>query len=107
MMGSVLKAKSFYDPHNFMNDKCELIDSTHPCRCAKKTRGFIQAGYVDPQILLFARDRVLQVREAALGILLAEILRAKAPSNRSRGRADGGQSATVRKPAKMLRRWRM
>jgi MFS family permease len=38
---------------------------------------------------------------AALGILLAAILR------RSGGSADRGQSATVRKPAKMLRRWRM
>jgi hypothetical protein len=29
-----------------------------------KTRGFIAAGYVDPDKLLFARDRVLEVREA-------------------------------------------
>ena len=46
-----------------MNDKCGLVDPANPCRCAKKTRGFIHAGYVDPQNLRFARDRVLQVRE--------------------------------------------
>ena len=47
---------------NFMSDKCGLVDPANPCRCAKKTRGFIQAGYVDPHKLLFARERVLQVR---------------------------------------------
>ena len=46
-----------------MNDKCGLVNPANPCRCAKKTRGFIQAGHVDPEKLLFARDHVLQVRE--------------------------------------------
>src|SRR6266850_2739542 len=41
------------DLHNFMNDKCGLVDPANPCRCEKKTRGFIQAGYVDPNKLLF------------------------------------------------------
>ena len=51
------------DLHNFMNDKCGLVDPGNPCRCEKKTRGFIQAGYVDPANLLFARARVRRVRE--------------------------------------------
>jgi len=51
------------DLHNFMNDKCGLVDPANPCRCEKKTRGFIQAGYVDPANLLFARAHVTQVRE--------------------------------------------
>src|SRR5436190_6993617 len=51
------------DLHNFMNDKCWLVDPANPCRCEKKTRGFIQAGYVDPANLLFARAHVTQVRE--------------------------------------------
>jgi RNA polymerase sigma factor (sigma-70 family) len=53
------------DLHNFMNEKCGLVNPANPCRCAKKTRGFIQAGYVDPKNLLFARDHVQQVRDAA------------------------------------------
>jgi hypothetical protein len=52
------------DLHSFMNDKCGLVNAANPCRCAKKTRGFIAAGYVDPEKLLFARDRVLEVRKA-------------------------------------------
>src|SRR2546425_184901 len=46
-----------------MNDKCGLVDPANPCRCAKETRGFIKAGYVDPHKQLFARDRVVQVRQ--------------------------------------------
>jgi hypothetical protein len=51
------------DLHNFMNDKCGLVNRANPCRCAKKTRGFIQAGHVDPENLLFVRDHIGQVRE--------------------------------------------
>jgi len=57
-------ARARRDLRNFMNDKCGLINRANPCRCAKKTRGFIQAGYVDPENLLFARDHISQVREA-------------------------------------------
>ena len=56
-------ARARRDLHSFMNDKCGLVNPANPCRCAKKTRGFIQAGHVDPQSLLFARARVQQVRE--------------------------------------------
>jgi len=45
------------DLHNFMNDKCGLVNKANPCRCAKKTRAFMKAGYVDPQNRLFARSR--------------------------------------------------
>ena len=53
------------DLHSFMNDKCGLVDPVNPCRCAKKTRGFIQAGYVDPNNLLFARAHLTRVRDVA------------------------------------------
>lgn len=56
-------ARARRDLHNFMNDKCGLVNRANPCRCAKKTRGFIKAGYVDPQNLLFARERIQQMRE--------------------------------------------
>lgn len=56
-------ARARRDLHSFMNDKCGLVNLANPCRCARKTRGFIQAGYVDPRSLLFARARVQQVRD--------------------------------------------
>ncbi|HEV3110232.1 MAG TPA: RNA polymerase sigma factor [Candidatus Binataceae bacterium] len=58
-------ARARRDLRNFMNDKCGLVNKSNPCRCAKKTRGFIQAGHVDPDNLLFSRDRICAVREAA------------------------------------------
>jgi RNA polymerase sigma factor (sigma-70 family) len=53
------------DLHAFLNDQCGLVNSANPCRCAKKTDAFIQAGFVNPQKLLFARERVIRVREVA------------------------------------------
>ena len=58
-------ARARRDLRNFMNDKCGLVNPANPCRCAKKTRGFIQAGHVDPENLLFVRERICKVREAA------------------------------------------
>jgi hypothetical protein len=56
-------ARARRDLHNFMHDKCGLVNRANPCRCAKKTRGFMQAGYVDPEHLVFARQRIEQVRK--------------------------------------------
>ena len=53
------------DLYNFMQGKCGLVKASNPCRCAKKMQGFIQLGYLDPQHLLFARERMVQVREVA------------------------------------------
>src|ERR1051325_5673495 len=51
------------DLHNFMQDKCGLVNQANPCRCAKKTGGFIKAG-VTADDLRFVRDRVVRVQEA-------------------------------------------
>src|SRR5258707_2001587 len=48
-------ARARRDLRNFMNDKCGLVNQANPCRRAKKTRGFIQAGDVDPAHLMFVR----------------------------------------------------
>jgi len=41
------------DFYNWMNNRCGLINKANPCRCAKKTKAFIDAGYVDPNNLKF------------------------------------------------------
>src|SRR5205823_702136 len=58
-------ARARRDLCNFMQGKCGLVKASNPCRCAKKTQGFIKLGYVDPQNLLFARERSIEVREVA------------------------------------------
>jgi RNA polymerase sigma factor (sigma-70 family) len=35
------------DLYNFMNQKCGLVNSQNPCRCDRKTKSFIKAGWVD------------------------------------------------------------
>ena len=42
------------DIYNFMNEKCGLVNKENPCRCHKKTQGFIKAGWVNPENIQFA-----------------------------------------------------
>lgn len=44
------------DLFQFMNDKCGLMDPGNPCRCHKKTKGFIREGKVDPARVQFTRE---------------------------------------------------
>lgn len=53
------------DLYQFMNGQCGLVNSNNPCRCPKKTKGFIDGGHVDPHHLLFVADHVERIREAA------------------------------------------
>src|SRR6266542_2448472 len=50
------------DLHSFMQNQCGLINTSNPCRCARKTKGFAEAGYLDPHHLVFAHERVTRVR---------------------------------------------
>ena len=58
-------ARARRDLRNFMQDKCGLVKASNPCRCARKTQGFIDAGYINPHNLLFARERLTLIREIA------------------------------------------
>src|SRR5882757_7645163 len=53
------------DLHSFMNNQCGLVNTKNPCRCPKKTRGFIEAGHVDPHKLLFVPQHFQRVRDVA------------------------------------------
>jgi RNA polymerase sigma factor (sigma-70 family) len=53
------------DLHSFMNNQCGLVNKSNPCRCPKKTRGFIAHGHVDPHHLLFVPQHVERVRDVA------------------------------------------
>ncbi|WP_431128040.1 RNA polymerase sigma factor [Flagellimonas flava] len=49
--------------YNFMDNKCGLINKSNPCRCHRKTAGFIKMGYVDPKALHFQKDVVAKINE--------------------------------------------
>lgn len=53
------------DLYQFMNNQCGLINSNNPCRCHKKTKGFIDAGHVDPNNMMFVSQRLSEIRSVA------------------------------------------
>lgn len=55
------------DLYQFMHGQCGLVNANNPCRCVKKTKGFIEAGHVDPAQLQFVPLHVLRITEAADG----------------------------------------
>ncbi|HVU98026.1 MAG TPA: RNA polymerase sigma factor [Puia sp.] len=49
-------SRAKHDLFQFMDDKCGLIDPANPCRCHKKTKGFIKEGKVDAETVRFTRE---------------------------------------------------
>jgi len=49
--------------YNFMDNKCGLINKSNPCRCARKTAGFIKMGFVDPVNLHFQKNTIANVNK--------------------------------------------
>src|SRR5580765_6909373 len=58
-------ARARRDLHSFLNGQCGLVNKSNPCRCPKKTRGFIEEGHVDAKHLRFVPEHVQKVREVA------------------------------------------
>jgi RNA polymerase sigma factor (sigma-70 family) len=58
-------ARARRDLHAFMNGQCGLVNKSNPCRCPKKTRGFIEEGHVDAKHLRFVPEHLQKVREVA------------------------------------------
>jgi RNA polymerase sigma factor (sigma-70 family) len=58
-------ARARRDLYQFMNNQCGLVNASNPCRCSKKTKGFIDEGHVDPHHLLFVPLHVQRINEAA------------------------------------------
>lgn len=54
------------DLYNFMNNKCGLVNSSNPCRCPKKTKGFIKAGWVNEQDLQFNNHFTKRISEISV-----------------------------------------
>ncbi|AWM37694.1 ECF RNA polymerase sigma-E factor [Gemmata obscuriglobus] len=53
------------DLYQFMHGQCGLVNANNPCRCPKKTKGFIAGGHVDPDHLLFVPLRVRRIKDVA------------------------------------------
>ena len=53
------------DLFQFMDNKCGLINPDNPCRCSKKTKGFIKEGLIDEQAIQFKTELVTQINQIA------------------------------------------
>lgn len=51
------------DLYNFMNNKCGLINASNPCRCDKKTKAFIKAGWVDKDKMKYNTSYLKKINE--------------------------------------------
>ncbi|WP_420570842.1 RNA polymerase sigma factor [Kordia sp.] len=49
--------------YNFMDNKCGLVNKNNPCRCARKTAGFIKMGFVDPVNLHFQKNTITSINK--------------------------------------------
>jgi RNA polymerase sigma factor (sigma-70 family) len=58
-------ARARRDLYSFMNNQCGLVNKNNPCRCSKKTKGFIELGHVDPNKLSFVPQHVERVKDVA------------------------------------------
>jgi RNA polymerase sigma factor (sigma-70 family) len=58
-------ARARRDLYQFMHGQCGLVNANNPCRCPKKTKGFIAGGHVDPGRLLFVPLHVRRIKDAA------------------------------------------
>ncbi len=49
------------DLYHFMNRKCGLVNISNPCRCERKTKSFIEAGWVDKDRMKFNTDYLKKI----------------------------------------------
>jgi len=54
------------DLYNFMNNKCGLVNLNNPCRCPKKTKGFIKEGWVNVADLQFNNHFINKISEISI-----------------------------------------
>jgi RNA polymerase sigma factor (sigma-70 family) len=53
------------DLFEYLRDNCSLVNPENDCKCARKTRAFLQAGFVDPAKLEFTQAHVRRVQDIA------------------------------------------
>jgi RNA polymerase sigma factor (sigma-70 family) len=53
------------DLYEYLRDNCSLVNPENDCKCVRKTRAFIQAGFVNPDKLEFTQAHIRRVREVA------------------------------------------
>jgi len=47
----------------WMHNRCGLVNRSNPCRCSKKTKGFIERGFVNPDKLLWDKNHENRIQQ--------------------------------------------
>ncbi|WP_244939978.1 RNA polymerase sigma factor [Leptospira adleri] len=55
------KSRARKDFYQFINSKCGLVPNENPCRCARKTKGFIELGIVNLKELKFFKESLRSI----------------------------------------------
>jgi RNA polymerase sigma factor (sigma-70 family) len=89
-------SRARHDLYQFMHAKCGLVNRANPCRCAKKARGFMAAGYVDASRRQFTANRLAQINEITSNRLaeLQDLDRQHAELFRAHGLLESSDLAT-------------
>ena len=58
-------SRARHDLYQYLRGNCSLVNPDAPCKCVKKTRAYIQGGFVDPRKLQFTSDYQRRVRDVA------------------------------------------
>lgn len=64
------------DLHQWMHNRCGLVNKDNPCRCPKKTKGFIQNGWVNPESLKWHSNysqKIMDISETKIDGVLTDI----------------------------------
>lgn len=64
------------DLYQWMHKRCGLVNTANPCRCPKKTKGFIKNGWVDPENLKWHSNyskRIFELSATKINDVLTDI----------------------------------
>lgn len=64
------------DLHQWMHNRCGLVNTSNPCRCPKKTKSFIQNGWVSPENPKWHSNytqRIFELSESTIDDVLTDI----------------------------------
>jgi RNA polymerase sigma factor (sigma-70 family) len=53
------------DLYEYLQGNCSLVNPGASCRCARKTRAYVQGGFVDPHDLRFTSSHLRRIRDVA------------------------------------------
>jgi len=60
-------SRARHDLYEYLRGNCSLVEPGNACACARKTRAYVQAGFVDPRNLRFASSHLRRVRDIVDG----------------------------------------